>query len=571
MSHLYPSREATQLFQHESSNGTRIEGGGGTMNHEQTTKILIVDDEPVVSKLLSLWLTAEGYFCDVASNGEAAVELLKRGGHHLVVSDIMMPGMSGLDLLTIIRNLFPDAAVLMVTAVDDRETAIMTLELGAFGYVIKPFDRNEILINVANALERRRLTLISRDHERALEAKVQLNEKYRKLVQFFPYGIAEFALSRSISSGMTDEELLALILEARVTDGNIEFARSYGYDKVDSVQGAELREVFSLNGRAEEFCRAWIQNGFSSSTLETRENGAIGGWRYFENTLLGHVQNGHLSSLWGIRRDITERKRIQETLLEKIRIIDELYEHMFQSCRSKTIEEHTARVAHELRQPLAIIGGFARRMVKQSSLPESSESISEGECLPIMIKEIGRLEKILDGLIDFTSHESVQLKLVNPNELIQYVLDINEPGMKEKGIILETVFGEEIGEIPLDAVRFQEVVRNLLSEAVTASPGGGVIRLETDIFVPSDLALKTGGLESESYFEMKIHNSGSQVPTEDLERIFDPFVRTTDYGTGIGLVLAKKIIEEHHGSISVKSNEQGTLFTVWLPLRYTPT
>ena len=540
------------------------------MNHEQVTKILVVDDEPYVCELLSRWLTAEGYSCDVASNGEAAIELLKTEQHHLVVSDIMMPGMSGLDLLTIMKTMFPDVAVIMVTAVDDRETAIMSLEVGAYGYVIKPFDRNEILINVANALERRRLTLVSREHGRALEAKVQLNEKYRQLVHFFPYGIAEFALAQSISSSMTDEELLALILEAKVTDSNIEFARSYGYDKVDDVGGAQLREVFSLNGKAEEWCRTWIQNSFSSGSLESKENGANGGWRYFENTLLGHVQNGHLSSLWGIRRDITERKRIQETLLEKIRIIDELYEHMFQSCRSKTIAEHTARVAHELRQPLAIIGGFARRMVKQSSLPERSESLSQREYLPMMIREIERLEKILDGLIDFTSHESVQFKLASPNDLIQYVLDINEPGMKEKDILLETEFGEEIGQIPLDAVRFQEVVRNLLSEAVTASPSGGLIRVETDIFVPSEMAHKTGGLESETYFEMRIYNGGKQIAPEDLERIFDPFVRTTDYGTGIGLVLAKKIIEDHNGSISVKSNEQGTMFTVWLPLRHKP-
>ena len=540
------------------------------MNQERATKILVVDDEPFVCELLSRWLKAEGYSCDVASNGEAAIELLKREQPHLVVSDIIMPGMSGLDLLTIMKTKFPDVAVIMVTVVDDRKTAIMTLEVGAYGYVIKPFDRNEILINVANALERRRLTLVSRDHERALEAKVQLNEKYRKLVHFFPYGIAEFALARSISSGMTDEELLALILEAKVTDSNIEFARSYGYDKVDKVQGAELREVFSLNGKAEEWCRAWIQNSFSSSPLETKENGAIGGWRYFENTLLGHVQNGHLSSLWGIRRDITERKRIQETLLEKIRIIDELYEHMFQSCKSKTIAEHTARVAHELRQPLAIIGGFARRMVKQSSLTEESESISQREYLPTMIREIERLEKILDGLIDFTSHDSVQFKLVNPNDLIQNVLDINEPRIKEKDILLETKFGEEIGQVPLDAVRFQEAVRNLLSEAVTGSPRGGVIRVETDIFVPSEKAHKTGGLESEAYFEMIIHDSGKQIAPEDLEKIFDPFVRTTDYGTGIGLVLAKRIIEDHSGSISVKSNEQGTMFDVWIPLRHTP-
>lgn len=70
------------------------------------------------------------------------------------------------------------------------------------------------------------------------------------------------------------------------------------------------------------------------------------------------------------------------------------------------------------------------------------------------------------------------------------------------------------------------------------------------------MAHRTGGLESETYFEMRIHNSGKQIAPEDLERMFDPFVRTTDYGTGIGLVLAKKIIEDHSGSISVKSNEQ---------------
>ena len=102
------------------------------MNHEQVTKILVVDDEPHVCELLSRWLTAEGYSCDVASNGEAAIELLKREQHHLVVSDIMMPGMSGIDLLTFIKDSFPEVAFILVTAVDDRKTAIMTLELGAY-------------------------------------------------------------------------------------------------------------------------------------------------------------------------------------------------------------------------------------------------------------------------------------------------------------------------------------------------------------------------------------------------------------------------------------------------------
>lgn len=142
------------------------------MTDRQKARILLVDDEPYVSELLSRWLSLEGYSCDVASSAEAALELLHSQPYHLLVSDIMMPGMSGIDLLKIVRTSFPDLAVIMVTAVDDRKTAVRMLELGAYGYVIKPFDRNEILISVANALERRRVTLLMREYEYSLEQKV---------------------------------------------------------------------------------------------------------------------------------------------------------------------------------------------------------------------------------------------------------------------------------------------------------------------------------------------------------------------------------------------------------------
>src|SRR5208283_3888580 len=143
------------------------------MIEEQTANILIVDDEPDIGRIISSWLRTAGYGCVTATTGEQALELLQSQSFQLVVSDIMMPGMSGIDLLTFIKDLFPEVAVILVTAVDDRKTAIMTLELGAYGYVIKPFDRNEILINVANALERRRLTLLSREYEQSLESEVR--------------------------------------------------------------------------------------------------------------------------------------------------------------------------------------------------------------------------------------------------------------------------------------------------------------------------------------------------------------------------------------------------------------
>ena len=135
-------------------------------------KILIVDDEPDIRDLLSRWLVAEGYDCITAPDGNFALKSLTEGGVQLVLTDIMMPGMSGVDLLTVTKTLFQDVAVVMVTAVDDKDTGEMALDLGAFGYITKPFDRNNILITVKNALERRRLNVLSREYQETLEKEV---------------------------------------------------------------------------------------------------------------------------------------------------------------------------------------------------------------------------------------------------------------------------------------------------------------------------------------------------------------------------------------------------------------
>jgi len=142
------------------------------MKHNRE-KILIVDDEPYITELLARWFTIEGFRCVTASSGEEALGLLAAETFDLVVSDISMPGMTGIDLLKTIRNLWSDSAVLMATAITDRETAILALQLGAYGYSIKPFDRNELMIHVANALERRRVTRLMREYERDLEEKVR--------------------------------------------------------------------------------------------------------------------------------------------------------------------------------------------------------------------------------------------------------------------------------------------------------------------------------------------------------------------------------------------------------------
>jgi PAS domain S-box-containing protein len=286
------------------------------------------------------------------------------------------------------------------------------------------------------------------------------------------------------------------------------------------------------------------------------------------------LERGGAIRFEGVMRDITRRRRLEEELkasreelLEKIKIIDDLYSHIVQSGKSKAIADHTAEVAHELRQPLAIIGGFARRIARQLDQCDINSDSEQRESCNIMISEIQRLERILKSLIDFTRHESIRLEKMDPNEIIESVLRVYEGRMKEKNLRFDIVLGKEVEEIPLDPNRFEQVARNILSNAIEASPVGDVIHVETGGFVPSGKAQETGGLESESYFEMKIRNYGNVIPPDELQKIFSPFFTTKNYGTGIGLTLSKKIVEEHGGSISVKSDNEGTVFTVWLPLR----
>jgi len=276
----------------------------------------------------------------------------------------------------------------------------------------------------------------------------------------------------------------------------------------------------------------------------------------------------------GVMRDRTVRRKLEEelrasraALVEKIKIIDELYEHIVESGKCKAIEDHTAEVAHELRQPLAIVGGFARRLGKALAATDSIDLDRQKQYVNIIITEIQRLEKILDRLIEFTKRDSITFQKINPNELIKYILGITESRIVEKNISLNINLGAEIGEIPLDPGRFQQLVLNLLSNAIDASPQGSVIDLETGVSIPSDKALKTGALDSETFFEMKIRNNGPVIPPEILQNVFNPFFTTKEHGTGLGLTVSKKIVEDHGGSISVKSDDDGTAFTIWLPLK----
>ncbi|MEW6519430.1 MAG: HD domain-containing phosphohydrolase [Thermodesulfobacteriota bacterium] len=142
-------------------------------NMQSLHKVLIVDDEEVICDTFSRLLDYAGYTCQTAQNGKEALSMLEQQHFSLLLSDINMPVMSGLDLLRTVVEKHNDLAVLMISGVDDRDVAINCLEIGAFGYIIKPVQMNELVINVANALHRRELEIINRRYNQQLKELVE--------------------------------------------------------------------------------------------------------------------------------------------------------------------------------------------------------------------------------------------------------------------------------------------------------------------------------------------------------------------------------------------------------------
>ena len=150
--------------------------------------ILIVDDEEAIRGILSRKLESDGYNYEVAADGKEALWKAFMKDFDLVLMDIKMPGISGLEALSQLVTNHPDTCVIMMTAVVDTETAVQAMKLGAYDYVTKPFDLDDLGMRVDKALERRKLILENRDHQLRLEQKVhqqawQIQEYYRKAVE----------------------------------------------------------------------------------------------------------------------------------------------------------------------------------------------------------------------------------------------------------------------------------------------------------------------------------------------------------------------------------------------------
>jgi len=145
--------------------------------------ILVVDDEEAIREVVSTMLESKGYHCTAVSNGRAAQEFVRKQTPDLVLSDMIMPEMDGIKLLEWLRNFDPEIPVIMVTAIHDISTALEAIRRGAYDYILKPFEKDQLFHGVGRALQHRRLVIENRNYQVNLEQ--QVNDKTAQLQTAF--------------------------------------------------------------------------------------------------------------------------------------------------------------------------------------------------------------------------------------------------------------------------------------------------------------------------------------------------------------------------------------------------
>lgn len=195
--------------------------------------VLIVDDEATVREVLLRTLDEQGYQCLTAANAAEALAVLQTCPVDLVLSDIIMPGKSGVELLKEIRTLCPDTAVMMLSAVVDTQTAIMAMRLGAYDYLMKPFNLEEVLLSVERVLEKRALILANREYREHLELKVE--EQTDQLRQTFMGAVKALAEALDAKDSYTNghsrrmtEVVVTMAMEMGLGDKMVERVRLAG-------------------------------------------------------------------------------------------------------------------------------------------------------------------------------------------------------------------------------------------------------------------------------------------------------------------------------------------------------
>jgi signal transduction histidine kinase/CheY-like chemotaxis protein len=530
-------------------------------------RVLVVDDERSVRVFSVRVLDRLGYEAKSVASGEEGLELLGREHFDVLITDVMMPGMTGIELLTQARVLVPNLAVIVVTGFGTLDLATKALRAGAQDFLSKPFGTPDLEAAVEHALSQMRIAE-ERMRFRVLLPLFDLNRGSLQDVDIKALcsDIVEIAKNETGADGaallLIDDARGAEHLVLQATAGQVPDALSQCAPLLaDMREGDEALMVTADDAPsgeiAQHMCKAGVgsvlctplsapnrsigllaltkksrQDSFGKGDIEMISALAMHGATLIENALL-------VTKLEAWNRDLEARV---EARTRELKVAQE---KLLRSERLATIGKLGAGIAHELRNPLGVVSNSVYYL--KSRLGDTQAKVAKH--LNIIEREVGAANKIISDLMGFVRTTDVEVTPSDPANLVKHTL---ERSMIPPEVKVHTDLGSDLPLVLVDADKIEQVFHNLINNAVQAMSDGG------------DLTVRT--MARNGHVSFSFEDTGEGISSENLNRIFEPLFTTKSKGIGLGLALVKLLVEAHQGEISVYSREGvGSTFTVALP------
>jgi two-component system phosphate regulon sensor histidine kinase PhoR len=490
----------------------------------ENIKILVVDDERGLREGCRRILESEGYSVDLAEDGKQGLELLQKNSYDLMLIDLIMPVMDGLELMDEVKKLNLDIIKIVITGYATIETAVDAMKHGAYDYIPKPFSPDQLLAVVNRGLERQRLRR---------QAQQLTEERDRRLLEIVNEKSKLLTIVNSMADGVLvinrDQQLVLwnpMAIKMLNLPGNPEV-------------GENINKIVPQHNLIEIINKAIDPDSSKYTTIsEEIELKEPAPHTLMANVSVVRDEKSEMLGVVYILRDITQLKEID---------------------RIKS--QFVSMVAHELRAPLSAIEGFLSAYLTGAAgnNPEFNKQMLE--------RAKQRAHSLLDLVNDLLQISRLESKrvirkkeLLDITKIIANTVELFGTQATTRSIKIKTNLPESCPPIEADRAEMEQLFSNLVSNAIKYNVEQGKIEVKVE---PKNGCLK-----------VEVTDTGIGIAKDDLSQVFDDFYRIsrpeTRYvtGTGLGLSIVKKIVESHFGRIEVKSKlNEGTTFTLKFPLK----
>jgi len=485
-------------------------------------RILIVDDDPKLRKTLSDILERKGYKPITVATGKEALNKVREEGPALALIDLKLGDMSGLEVITEIKKCSPGTESIVLTGHASKESAIEAVNVGAYSYVQKPCDMDQLLLTIQRAIEKREAEENLRESE----------ERYRTTFE-----------STGTATVIVEED-------TTISLANMEFMKLCGYSR-EEVEGKKCWTEFVVKEDLEgmkEYHRL----------RRTAEGGAPGSYEFRFTDRHGNVRDIFLTAtlIPGTKKtvasllDITERKLL-EAQLQHTR-------------KMEAVGTLAGGMAHEFNNLMTAVLSYSSFLL--TDLGEDDPMRKDVE----EIKSAGkRASSLVKHLLAFSRKQVLQPKPLDINSVLTDKEEMLGHLIGED-VELEMVLEQDLDKVKADQSQVEQVILNLTINARDAMPLGGKLTIETANVEIDEFYVSTHGdeLKPGPYVMLAMSDTGMGMDKETQSQIFEPFFTTKDMGegTGLGLSAVYGIVKQSGGDIRVYSEpEKGTIFKIYLP------